>query len=160
MTWFDALLVTLLAVVTALGARRGLAGVAWGLGGVAACFLANFLGTGALAATVIALALGAGVAYAAQRLIPNPLERPWHLAVGAVGGFVLGGVLVSTLALGFPIEMSVTSKGPRGIYPSQNLPTPIYDAVNNSAIKEQVMGIWGANPALKTLLVPDQTRVR
>ncbi|MFC6661645.1 hypothetical protein [Deinococcus multiflagellatus] len=31
-TWFDALLVTLWAVLTALGARRGLAGLAWGVG--------------------------------------------------------------------------------------------------------------------------------
>lgn len=160
MTWFDALLVTLLAVVTALGARRGLAGVVWGFGGVAACFLANFLGTGAVAATVIAVVLGAGIAYAAQRLIPNPLERPWHLAAGAVGGFALGGVLITTLALGFPIEMRVGPQGRTGIYPSSNLSPVLYDAVNNSAIKGQVMGIWGANPALKTLLVPDQTRVR
>jgi hypothetical protein len=160
MTWFDALLVTLLAMVTALGARRGLAGLGWGLGGVATCFLANFLGTGAVVAGIIALALSAGVAYASQRLIPNPLERPWHLAAGAVGGFALGGVLVTTLALGFPIEMRVGPQGRTGIYPSSSLSPVLYDAVNNSAIKGQVMGIWGANPALKTLLVPDQTRAR
>lgn len=163
-TWFDALLVTLWAVVTALGARRGLPGLLWGLGGVAACMAANLLG-GALAgapgaraglAALLAVLLGAGLAALLRRTLPAPLERPWHVAAGALGGFAFGGVLLATLALGLPIELRVGAQGRTGVYPSTGLPTPLYAAVNDSLLKDSLMGVWGSGPALRTLLVPDQ----
>ncbi|PNY82992.1 hypothetical protein CVO96_10730 [Deinococcus koreensis] len=156
MTWFDALLITLWAVLTALGARRGLAGLAWGLGGIALCFLANSLSGSPVAAAVIALLLSAGLAVVIARLIPVPLEQPWHMVSGAVGGFLLGGLLIAALALGFPLDVRVTPKGPLGTYPSTNLSPAIYDAVRNSAVKNGLRGVWSAGPALKTLLIPDQ----
>lgn len=157
-TWFDALLVTLLAVTTALGARRGLAGLAWGLGGVAACFVANVLAATPLAAACVALLLGGGLALGTRRLLPAPLGQPWHMGVGALGGLTLGGVLIAALALGFPLDVRMTPSGPQGTYPSANLPPALYDAVRNSALKTSLRGVWGSNAALKTLLIPDQAR--
>lgn len=116
-TWFDALLVTLWAAVTALGARRGLGGLAWGLGGVAACFLANSLSGNAPVALIIGAAIAVGVGTAVTRRIQNPLDQPWHLGAGALGGFALGGVLIATLALSFPMDVQVDARGSRGVYP-------------------------------------------
>ena len=157
-TWFDALLVTLWAVLTALGARRGLAGLAWGVGGIAVCFLANSLAAGAPAALIIAALLGVGTAAAIGRLIPAPLEQPWHLGVGALGGFLLGGLLISTLALGFPMDVRVDASGARATYPSASLPDAVYRGVRDSALQGSLRGVWSGGPALKTLLIPDQTR--
>ena len=109
-TWFDALLVTLWAAMTALGARRGLSGLAWGLAGLAACFLANALSGNALISLLIAGLLGAGVGTAITRRIQNPLDQPWHLGAGAAGGFALGGVLIATLALNFPLDVRVDAQ--------------------------------------------------
>lgn len=157
-TVFDALLVSLWAAVTALGARRGLGGVVWGVLGVTACFLVNLLAPDGAVAVVMALLLGMGAVLAARRLIRDPLTEPWHLLVGGLGGFVLGAVLVGTLALGFPIQ----DAGDHGNYPSPNLPGQLFDAVSKSYIRQELNGVWetASNPALRTLLIPDQQRVQ
>ncbi|WP_407570081.1 hypothetical protein [Deinococcus altitudinis] len=157
-TVFDALLVSLWAAVTALGARRGLGGAVWGVLGLTVCFLVNLVSPGGAVATVLALLLGLGAVLTARRLIREPLTEPWHLLVGGAGGFVLGAVLIGTLALGFPIQ----DAGDHRIYPSQNLPGTLYDAVFNSYIRQKLNGIWepDSNPALRTLLTPDQQRVK
>ncbi|MFC3832697.1 MULTISPECIES: hypothetical protein [Deinococcus] len=157
-TWFDALLITVWALLTALGARRGLAGLGWGIGGIALCFLANSLSGSPLAAAVIALLLSAGLAAALGRLIPEPLERSWFMAPGALGGFLLGGMLIATAALSFPLDVHVTTRGPQGTYPSASLPPAIYDAVRHSAVKTALRSVWGSSPSLRTLLIPDQAR--
>ena len=69
---------------------------------------------------------------------------------------VLGGVLVATLTLGFPIEVQVGTQGRTGVYPSTTLPTPLYTAVHQSVLKDSLMGVWNASPALRALLVPDR----
>lgn len=149
-TWFDALLVTLLAATTALGARRGLAGLAWGVGVVAVCFACNALLRG-WAALPAALLLGFGVAWLARRLI-GPVTETWHLMAGAVGGFLAGAVLVGSLALGFPID-------PVGRqYPANTLPPSIHDAVVNSYLKQELFPVFSGGGVLKTLLIPDFTR--
>lgn len=158
MTWFDALLVTLLAVVTALGARRGLAGLAWGVGAVVVAFVANFLGLGALPAAAIALVLGALSGFAISRMIPDPLERPWHMVVGGLGGMLLGGVLMSALALSFPMAVRATPNGKQAMYPSPDLAPGLYNAVMNSAIQNGLRGVWQSSVATQTLLVPDRTK--
>lgn len=61
-TWFDALLVTLLAIVTALGARRGLAGLIWGLAALLLCLLVNALTPNAALAALLALLLSGAAA--------------------------------------------------------------------------------------------------
>ncbi|MEF2276850.1 hypothetical protein V3W47_00975 [Deinococcus sp. YIM 134068] len=157
-TWFDALLVTLWAILTALGARRGLAGLAWGLGGVAACFLANVLAAGAALAALLALGLGVAVAVGTRRLVPGGLTYPWHSLAGAVGGLALGGVLVATLALGFPIETRVGPQGRAGVYPSTHLSPALYKAVSDSTLQQALRQVWTSGAALRTLLMPDQVR--
>lgn len=157
-TWFDALLVTMWAAITALGAQRGLSGLLWGVGGIGACFLANVLGQAALPAMALAGGLGVGLAILTRRLLPTPLDRPIHLVAGALGGFALGAVLVATFTLGFPIELRVGPQGRTGIYPSTSLPPVLYTAVNGSVLKGSLMRVWDASPFLQKLIVPDQTR--
>ncbi len=157
-TWLDALLVTLWAILTALGARRGLSGFAWSIGGIAITFLANSLASGAIASTIIAFFLAVGLGFMLQRLILNPLDQPWHLVLGAIGGFLFGGVIIITLALSFPLEIKVTPQGKQGIYPSPSISPILYDAVKNSFIKDSVMSIWSSGQATKTLIIPDQAR--
>lgn len=154
-TWFDALLVTVWAVVTALGARRGLPGLLWGVGGVAACLLINLLAGGLPLAAGLAVGLGAALALALRRGTAAP-GRPWHGLAGGLGGAALGGVLVATLTLGFPIEVRVGTQGRTGVYPSTRLPTALYTAVNRSVLKDSLMGVWDAGAGLRTLLVPDR----
>ncbi|MFC3861394.1 hypothetical protein ACFOPQ_11540 [Deinococcus antarcticus] len=158
MTWFDALLITLLAVVTALGARRGLAGLAWGVGALVVAFVTNLLGLGALLAGLLALILGAVSGFAISRLIPDPLERPWHMMVGGLGGLLLGGVLMSTLALGFPMALRATPSGKQSLYPSPDLAPGLYQAVSESAIQNGLRGVWTSSVAARTLLIPDRAR--
>lgn len=157
MTWFDALLVTLWAVIAALGARRGLAGLAWGLLGLTICFLVGTLGS-PLVAAAAALVLGLGSAVATARLLPHPAEQPWHLLAGGAGGFALGGVLIATVALGFPLDLRVTPAGTTGVYPSVNMPPALYTAVRDSALQNGLRGVWGGSLPLRTLLIPDQAR--
>lgn len=158
MTWFDALLVTLLAVVTALGARRGLAGLAWGVGALVVAFVANFLGLGAVPAALLALLLGAVSGFAISRLIPDPLERPWHMVVGGLGGLLLGGVLMSSLALAFPMALRATPAGKQALYPSPDLAPGLYHAVASSAVQSGLRNVWTSNVAARTLLVPDRAK--
>lgn len=155
-TWFDALLVTLLAVVTALGARRGLAGLAWGVGTVVTAFVANLLGLGPIAALVVALVLGLICTVAIRHLMPEPAEQPWQLGVGAVGGLLLGALVVSTLALSFPMAVRATPTGKQALYPSPDLNPSLYEAVANSTIQTSLRGVWSGSAAARTLLVPDR----
>ncbi|GGJ85988.1 hypothetical protein [Deinococcus aquiradiocola] len=153
-TVFDALLVSLWAAVTALGARRGLGGAVWGVLGVAACFLVNLLAPNGLVGLVAALLLGVGAVLAARRLIREPLTETWHLLAGGLGGFALGAVLVGTLALNFPIQ----TVGDVRRYPSDTLPGPVYYPLYNSYIRQSLNTLWGpnGNTALRVLLIPDQ----
>ena len=48
------------------------------------------------------------------------------------------------------------AQGRTGFYPSAEMPTPLYTAVSRSVFREGLMGVWGASPALRTLLVPDR----
>ncbi len=157
-TWFDALLVTLLAIVTALGARRGLAGLAWGVGGIVTAFVANLLGMGVLVAAGLALVLGVVSAVAISRLIPEPLESPWHVVAGGLGGLLLGGVLISALALSFPLLVRATPTGKQAVYPSPDLNTTLRDGVANSAIQNSLRPVWSGSVAQRTLLVPDRVK--
>jgi hypothetical protein len=153
-TVFDALLVSLWAAVTALGARRGLGGAVWGVLGVAVCFLVNLMSPSGSVALVLVLLLGTAAVLAARRLIRDPLTEPWHLLAGGLGGFALGAVLVGSLALGFPIQ----DAGDHRNYPSQNLPGLLYFPVSDSLIRQSLNGLWAprANPALRVLFIPDQ----
>lgn len=157
-TWFDILLVTLLAAVTALGIRRGVAGLAWGVGGLAVAWIANAvanaLGLGPLVSLALGLALGVAMSFGVAALLPRPLEQPWHLLAGGAGGLLLGMLTVSSLALAFPLQ----TKGKQTYYPSPALAKvspALYDGIAHSAIQQRLSGIWVSSPALRTLVVPD-----
>ncbi|RJF72550.1 hypothetical protein D3875_14370 [Deinococcus cavernae] len=158
MTWFDALLITLLALVTALGARRGLAGLAWGVGALVVAFVTNVLGLGGVPSAVLALLLGAVSGLAISRLIPDPLERPSHMLAGGVGGLLLGTVMIASLALAFPMAVRATPSGKQSLYPSPDLAPGLYSAVANSAIQTGLRSIWTSSVAARTLLLPDRAR--
>lgn len=155
MTWFDAILVTLLALVTALGARRGLAGAAWGLGAVAVCFVSNLLS--GVPALLLALLLGAGLVWLSHQLSQRlgheiPLWQSW---IGGLGGLAFGLVFVCSLALGFPLRQQDNTQS----YPSSEaLPAPLYKALKYSYIQSSLQNVWIKNSRIQTLLVPDQVR--
>ncbi len=73
----------------------------------------------------------------------------WHLMAGAVGGFLIGAVLVGTLALDFPIDQLSNQ------YPSNSLPTSVHDAVVNSYLKQTLFQVFDGSNLLKILLIPD-----
>ncbi|MDL2342927.1 hypothetical protein QOL99_02060, partial [Deinococcus sp. MIMF12] len=80
----------------------------------------------------------------------------WHSGAGALGGWLLGGLLVAALTLGFPLGVRVGAQGRTGVYPSADLPAPLQAAVRRSTFREGLMDVWSASPALRTLLVPDR----
>ncbi len=151
-TWFDALLVTLLAIVTALGVRRGLTGLIWGLCALLLCLLVNAMTSSAALAALLSLLLSGAAAYAAARIFPQPYAQPWFQVAGGVGGFLLGTLLISALALSFPLER----RGGQVSYPARTLPEPLYGAVGNSVIQKRLLGVWNGNRVLRLLVVPDR----
>lgn len=157
-TWFDALLVTLLALVTALGVRRGLAGLLWGVAALLACLIANMVMPHPLLAVLAALALSAAAAFAAGRLAPDPAEHPWYGAAGGIGGLLLGALLISALTLSFPLEVRGAGAQRQTVYPASTLPGPVQAAVGGSVIKRQLMQVWTSGRVLQTLIIPDQVR--
>lgn len=154
MTWFDAILVTLLALVTALGARRGLAGAVWGVGAVAVCWLCNLLS--GLPALVAAVLLGTGLALGTQRLAVPHQDLPWWQGLaGALGGLAFGLSLIFALTLGFPLQI----KGNVQLYPSpDSVKGGLYSALKHSYIQNSLQKVWVQSDLVQTLLVPDQTK--
>jgi hypothetical protein len=151
MTWFDALLVTVLAAVVALAARRGLAGGLWGVGAALIVLVVYFISSG-VAASVVALVLGVIVAFAAQRAVFSVVPQPWHMLVGGVGGAGVGLLVVGALALSFPVKVI----GSQGTYPSDELPPAVYYAVVNSFVVRQFTPVWGSGELTRHLWLPDQ----
>lgn len=153
MTWLDLVLVTLLALITAVGARRGLAGLLWGVGAVAACWLSNVLA--GPAALLVSAVLGVGLAVSTLRFEQRQdIERPaWHALLGGLGGALFGVVCVCALALGFPLQV----RGNQQMYPSpETLTGPLYSALKDSYIQNSLQKVWVADGLLQTLLIPDQ----
>ena len=151
-TWFDALLVTLLAIVTALGVRRGLAGLVWGVTALLLCLLVNALTPNAALAALLALLLSGAAAYATARIVARPYARPWFQVAGGVGGFLLGTLLISALALSFPLER----QGEKVSYPAPGLPEPLRGAVEQSVIQKRLLTVWNGHRAIRLLVVPDR----
>ena len=146
---------TLLALVTALGVRRGLVGLVWGVTGVLLCLLLGSFISEPLLAAALALLLSGGVAYGAARLVPEPYAQPWHSLVGGLGGFMLGTVLLAAFALSFPTDKDAAGKV---AYPSKQLPTTLYDAIQDSALRTELDSVWERGASFKALLIPDQLR--
>ncbi|PYE54450.1 hypothetical protein [Deinococcus yavapaiensis] len=153
LTWFDALLATLWAALTVLGFRRGLMGAAWAGAALLGLLLTNALPSPWLG-VVVALALGFATSVLTERLTWMIAPRSWHLVVGGMGGALLGFVVVTALALSFPLKVI----GSQATYPSSDLPVPIYNGVYNSMVQRSVFGLFDGPLLARWLLVPDRAR--
>ncbi len=133
MSWIDVALLLLIAILTALGVQRRLAGL---LLAVAALLLLRPLLLLArvsplltlLAALVIGLALG----LAGRGLSRAGRSRDRVSAVlGGAGGFLLGIMLVLALVTSLPIERNLSNQI---VYPPRELPLPIARQLTSSRL--------------------------
>lgn len=164
MTWFDALLVTLLGMLAALGLRHGVVGLVWSVLAVLAAYTANLLGPtlGPLGAVLAALGLGLVATLSAKALQKEDAlsyglqPAPGQALLGLLGAAALGGVVIAAVALAFPLSPRVEAGGVRYIYPAPELQPALYQAVNGSVIKNRLMPLW-EKPASPwhTLLLPN-----
>ncbi|WP_261663093.1 hypothetical protein [Deinococcus sp. Marseille-Q6407] len=169
MTWFDALLLTLLGMLSALGLRTGLGGLVWGGLTLLAAYIANRLGShlGPWGAPGLALVLGLGAAAAGQ-LTRQLTSRPyhslplWHAVGGLLGGGLLGGAAVAAALLAFPLSPRVDAAGVHYVYPSPELPPGLYQAINRSVLKDKLMPLWDETPGSvwQVLLLPDLPQLK
>lgn len=163
MTWFDALLVTLLGMLAALGLRQGVGSLVWAVLAVLAAYIANLLQPvlGPLGAVLAALMLGLGATLGAQALQKaNTLSyglqpAPWQALLGLLSTAALGTVTIAAIALAFPLSPRVDAGGVRYVYPAPELQPGLYRAVNQSVIKNKLMPLWDSPPSpWHTLLLP------
>ncbi|RTR25260.1 hypothetical protein [Deinococcus radiophilus] len=160
MTWFDALLLTLWAMLGALGLRMGLGGLLWAVLILGAAYLTNLAGGNFWPTLIVAALLGAGgsaAAYALNTQSESPYWSPplWHSAAGLLGGVLLGGVLSAALALAFPLTPKVDAFGVHYQYPSPQMPPGLYRAVQGSRIQSLLLPVWQRKSPWQTLLIPD-----
>lgn len=132
-TWIDIVLVLMVAVTTAFGAKRRLVGLIIGVGGV--LLLRPLLVVGsrdpwiALAAALIG---GVLLALVGQRLVSPTLRQRWPgLVLGGIGGLVLGLALLVALVVSLPIERSPANPNAL-VYPPSNAPLGISEALKRS----------------------------
>lgn len=144
--------------MTALGARRGLSGLIWGLCGLTVCLVAGALGVGMWPSVGLAFVLGVAATFAISRLILDPLDSPVFVFLGAIGGLLFGTLMISALALGFPLGLQTTPNGVQLAYPSTSMHPALYNAINNSAIKNNLNKVWQGSPTLKALIIPDRVK--
>lgn len=157
-TWFDAFLVTLLAIVTALGVQRGLFGLIWGLSSVALAFLANMLLQGPELPALVALLLSGVVAVLVAKKFPHVHGEPWTKVAGGVGGFLVGAVLIAALTLSFPVKLGNAITGEQTVYPDETLSGPLKDLLEESELRPRLQGLMEQPSPLRTLLTPDLDR--
>ena len=168
-TWFDLIMMTLLAGVVVIGARRGVAGLVAGLGAVLAWVVINIVaGVEPLLGLFLGAATGFGLAMLAKYINTIPAFQTGSelvsLALGAVGGLILGLGLVAALSLGFPTRQNPSTG--KFFYPSDSLPNWIYDGVNQSVIQTSLskgrnnggLGIWSSSKTIRAFLLPDRNR--
>lgn len=162
MTWFDALLITLLGMLSALGLRFGLGGLVWGGLCLLTAYAVNRLGgsLGLWSLLMLALLLGIGatlLAQLVQRLTARPYRSPplWSSAAGLLGGTTLGLTVAAAFALAFPLSPRVDAAGVRYVYPSPEMAPALRAAVDRSLLKSSLMPLWEESSGWQTLLLPD-----
>lgn len=170
-TWFDLVLMTLLAGVVVIGARRGLAGLVAGLGALISWAILNIVaGVEPLLGLLLAAAAGFGWALLAKYLNTIPALQPASeliaTGLGAAGGLILGLGLIAALSLGFPTRPNPSVGRGSFAYPSDSLPNWIYDGVKQSVIQQTLsggrdkggLGIWSSSKTIRAFLLPDRNR--
>jgi hypothetical protein len=169
-TWFDWLLVILMAGVIVIGARRGVAGL---VAGVVMLFLwpiLNLLGRlEPLLGFVLALAGGWAVGllsrYAYATGIINATSDVARTLLGGLGGVLMGAALMVVLALSFPITSTPSAGQGAFSYPSDALPNWLRQGVDQSAIQRFLsdppasggLGLWRNSAFVKLFVVPDRS---
>lgn len=158
MTWFDALLITLLAMIVAFGARSGLVGLFWGISGMFICLIVNVFNLGIVLSFFCAIFLGTLIAWGMSLFVGATTEGIGTQIFGGLGGMCTGVVLVITLSLGFPLQIRSTSNGQEVVYPSQTLTPFVYQAVKNSFIKQKSEILFYSSRNMKMLFIPDRVK--
>lgn len=123
-TWLDALLVLMVAVLTALGASRRLVGFTVGVGGVALLRPLLVVGSRDLWVAVVAALLGGVIlAVIGQRIVPTSRRQGWGTKLlGGVGGALLGVTLLLALVTSLPLQLTKISEDQYSVvYPPERL---------------------------------------
>jgi hypothetical protein len=135
MTWLDIFLVFILAALTALGAKRKLAGLMVGVVGFLLFrpLLVVFTGNAYLG-LILALPAGflLGFMGRAITLRQRALNLPLSIA-GGLGGALLGLLIIATVATSFPLGRSIIDPN-IVVYPSDNLTPLLRSAAKQSPI--------------------------
>ena len=170
LTFFDFVLIVLLAGCTVIGVRRGVAGLVVGLGVFPLWLILNIIGgIHPLVGFVLALAAGWLLGQLSKMLHTtgaiSAASDTARAVMGGTGGLLLGFGLVMALALSFQIKATPWN-GPKSFdYPSgEGVPKFITDSVRGSQITQWLsnpqsrggLGVWNAAPIVKTMLVPDR----
>jgi hypothetical protein len=170
LTWWDPLLMVVLAAAVALGVRRGVATLIVAVGSLLAWFILNIIGV-FLAPIAFLLALGAGygLGVLSRSLINSALESIndsdlLTSLLGGLGGLLLGLSVIAALTLSFPTSPNSTAG--RFDYPSTRLPVWLYNAVEKSAVQRFLrndharggLEVWGGASFVRGLLIPDKNR--
>lgn len=150
-SWIDAVLVLVLAVATAYGARRRMIGLVVGVGAVLLLKPLLVVSTRSpMLALAAALLGGVLLALLSQRMSSQTLRQRWPTMVaGGVGGFLLGAAMVTALVTALPIERAASDS--RSIYyPPVNAPLGLSSALQRSPLVNQ----YGRTVVLLPLLSP------
>jgi hypothetical protein len=153
LTWFDGVMVILLAAIVVVGVQRKLAAALAGLATLLLWPLINLLGlVQPLVGLVVAIAFGVGVVVGLRFLqsfewFPE-LAEPVQGLAGGLGGLLMGLGVVAALTLAFP-----ASKNASGFaYPSARL--GIANDIYSSRIYKTFSGAWN-NGLAKAYVLPD-----
>jgi len=150
LSWLDVLAITVAALATALGVRRG-GGFLLALPLALALY---WLGLDYLpsSAWLPLLGLGSGLVAA---LIAGlvPLNAPYRLdgVLGGIAGFVWGVLLAMTLWVGLPSEYSPATGAIR--YPALSTPPIIQDAVATSPFAPKLFAFAWNHPVARKLFI-------
>ncbi len=162
-------MMTLLAGVVVIGARRGVAGLVAAVGALLAWVMINIVaGVEPLLGLFLGGATGFGLAILAKYINTIPAFQTSSelvsMALGAVGGVILGLGLVAALSLGFPTRFNPVNGSLQ--YPSDGLPIWILDGIGKSVIQRTLtlgrnkggLGIWSSSKTIRAFLLPDRNR--
>jgi hypothetical protein len=166
-SWLDLVLVTILAGIVVLGARRGLLGLVSAILSLMLWLVVNvFGGIHPLLGFTLALGFGTGISMIGRNLLNDLMQNLSDFAnqaAGGLGGFIIGLSLICTLALSFPRSENLINRNYN--YPSVGLPVWLNEAVSESAVKKWLVaspnngGLGMMSPSgavvLQNLFTPD-----
>jgi hypothetical protein len=170
LTFFDFVLIILMAGCTVIGVRRGVAGMVVGIGVIPLWLVLNIIGgIHPLVGFLLALAAGWLLGQLSKMLHTtgaiSAASDTARAVMGGTGGVLLGMGLVAALALSFQTKATPVNGPGSFVYPSPDgLPKLIADGVHDSKIVQWLsyrpsnggLGVWNAAPVVRTLLVPDR----